>query len=236
MLNIKLKNWDKYNKRQKDIVRPFWYAMSNRFFYDPDFMDFSNEEKLTFFFILGEASQQNKYGEVLLNETLYSRITGFNKRTLFNTVDKLLILGAAAGWRQDGGRNATATEQNRTEHNNNTSVPDCTGKPMLDFETLYKKYPRKKGKTDGMEVLANTIKSDQDYQLLSTAIDNYNLYLKNNQDGVEFTKYFSTFVGTKSKQQWREWLDPEVYGEIKTNAGKKIIGKEKLNFGDDDAS
>lgn len=130
-VEIKFLKWEKYNKRQKDIVRPFWYAMSNRFFYDPDFMHYSNEEKLTLFFLLGEASQQNKYGEVSVNEEFYSRITGFNKQILFSTVDKLLKSGAAAGWRQDGGRNATATEQNKTEQNKTEGREQAPSPPLF---------------------------------------------------------------------------------------------------------
>lgn len=116
-MEFKFLKWDKYNKRQKDIKRPFWFAMSNEFFYDPDFVDFTDQERLTFIFLLGEASKQNSYGEVNINEVMFSRITGYSKQVLFKTLDKLLKLGVTAGNLPDGGRIATATQQNKTVHN-----------------------------------------------------------------------------------------------------------------------
>ena len=191
--------------------------MSNRFFYDPDFIEFKNEEKLTFFFILGEASQQNKYGEVLINETLYSRITGLNKQTLLNTIDKLLILGAAAGCRRDGGKIATATVHNITLHNNNTSSKADAIAPEFDLEILYQSYPRKIGKQVGLKNLAKIIKSDKDYQEFKLAIKNYSSLVSN--EDKKYIKHFSSFVGTKTgNQPWRDFIELEN----KQNKPKRI--------------
>lgn len=201
--------------------------MSNRFFYDPDFMDFSNEEKLTFFFILGEASQQNKYGEVSLNETLYSRITGFNKRVLFNTVDKLLILGAAAGSRQDGGKITTATVHNSTEHNTSCTNPDGIGTTSadevnFDFEKIYNAYPKRLGamnKQKGITHLRKKILNQEKFALAFAAAQNYNRYaVSNGKVKTEYVMQFSKFFGPDDP--WLEWA--EIGGD-----GPKLIRFEK---------
>ena len=114
---LRFKNWDKYNKRQKDIKRPYWFAMSNEIFTDAFYVDLSDQERQAFLWLLCEASKQNKYGEFEVSERLFCQITGYKKQVLLSVTDKLLKSGRAAGSRQDGGGNATATEQNRTEHN-----------------------------------------------------------------------------------------------------------------------
>lgn len=111
---VTFKNWDKYNIRQKDIKRPFWFAMSNSIFMDPLFADFNDQQKLTFIYLLAEASRQNKYGEVEIVVPLYSRITGYKETVLVQVLDKLLKSGRAAESRLDGGKIATATQQDIT--------------------------------------------------------------------------------------------------------------------------
>jgi hypothetical protein len=117
VITLKFKNWDKYNKRQKDIRRPFWFAMSNEIFLDPFYSDLNDQERQAFLWLLCEASRQNKYGELDVSSKLFSQITGYKTSVLDAVIDKLLKSGAAAGWRQDGGKIATATEHNKTEHN-----------------------------------------------------------------------------------------------------------------------
>lgn len=117
MVTIKFKNWDKYNKRQKDIRRPLWFAMSNEIFLDPFYSELTDQERQAFLWLLCEASRQNKYGEVEVSERLFCQITGYKASVLEATLDKLLKSGVAAGSRQDGGGIATATRHNNTEHN-----------------------------------------------------------------------------------------------------------------------
>lgn len=116
-MKITFLNWDKYNKRQKDIKRPFWFALSNGIFLDPFYADLDLYERQAFLYLLCEASRQNKYGEVEVSERLFEQITGLKCKSLRSVIDKLLKSKAAAGWRQDGGGIATATGQNKTEHN-----------------------------------------------------------------------------------------------------------------------
>jgi hypothetical protein len=114
-ITIKFKNWDKYNKRQKDIKRPYWFAMSNEIFLDPFYSELTDQERQAFIWLLCEASRQNKYGEVEISKRLFHQITGYKFSVLDATIHKLLKSERAAGSRQDGGRIATATGQDKTE-------------------------------------------------------------------------------------------------------------------------
>ena len=108
-MHLRFKNWDKYNKRQKDIRKPFWFAMSNEIFLDPLFAEFSDQERLTFLYLLCEASRQNKYGDCEISPRLFTQITGYKVSVLETTFDKLLKSGAAAGSRQDSGKMAAGS-------------------------------------------------------------------------------------------------------------------------------
>lgn len=83
----------------------------------------------------------------------------------------------------------------------------------FDLELLYQKYPRKLGKQNGIQILKQTIKTDKDYQDLSRAIDAYAHYVKKENLEEKFIKHFSTFVGKKATQSWRDWLDAEAAKE-----------------------
>jgi len=121
-VHLKFKNWDKYNKRQKDIKSPYWFALSNQIFLDPFFAELSDQERLTFIWLLCEASKQNKYGEVEVSKKLFSQITGFKASVLDETISKLLKSGCAAGLRQDGGDFTASTRQDRTRQDILSSV------------------------------------------------------------------------------------------------------------------
>lgn len=111
---IKLLNWNKYNKRQTGIKNPFWFSMSNQIFFDPFYGSLDLFERQAFLYLLCEASRQNKFGEVEINESMFERITGLKKRFLESTLDKLLKSGKAASSRTCPERDAVSTQQDKT--------------------------------------------------------------------------------------------------------------------------
>ena len=127
MIQIKFLKWDKYNKRQKDIKNPFWFAMSNDIFLDPFYAELSDKERQTFLWLLCQASKQNKYGEVEISERLFSQMTGYKTSVLNVTIDKLLKSEVAAGSREDGGRITASTRQDKTEQDNTLLVSEEVG-------------------------------------------------------------------------------------------------------------
>jgi hypothetical protein len=72
----------------------------------------------------------------------------------------------------------------------------------FDLEELYKGYPRKKGKTPGLNKLTKQILSLEDYDQLKTAITNYAKDAAGKE--AQYVMHFSTFAS-----QWRDWVTIE---------------------------
>lgn len=80
-----------------------------------------------------------------------------------------------------------------------------TPTPRLNFEPIYKNFPRKEGKQAGIQKCKAQIKSQEDFELLSKAVDRYAAHCRKEATELKFIKHFSTFMGC-----WRDWLDPET--------------------------
>lgn len=203
---LRFKNWDKYNKRQKDIKRPFWFAMSNEIFTDAFYVDLSDQERQAFLWLLCEASKQNKYGEFEVSERLFCQITGYKKAILDTTIAKLLKSGRAAGSRQDGGGNTTATEQNITVHNTMYDSGE-SHREGFNLNLIYQEYPRRRGQANkgkGLEKLKKLIKTEADFELALAAVRGYKVHLiSQGKINTEFVKMFSSFWDAQG--DWKEW-------------------------------
>lgn len=78
-------------------------------------------------------------------------------------------------------------------------------KRRFDFEALYKKYPRKLGKSAGIAKAKSTVKTPEDYDRLSAAIDKFNEYHTQAKTEAKFIPYFSTFMS-----QWADWTESDA--------------------------
>ena len=83
-------------------------------------------------------------------------------------------------------------------------------KPKLDFEMIYRMYPRKMGKASGLKWLREHVKSEKTFQELLGACNNYVHHLEQERVEEKFIKWFSTWVKT-----WRDWL-PDNAGKVRT--------------------
>ena len=79
----------------------------------------------------------------------------------------------------------------------------------FDFEAIYKLYPRKIGKLQGISTLRKTIKTQQDYDDFCKAVRNYTLERQQNASDITFIKHFSSFVGTPTNPTWRDYIEEE---------------------------
>lgn len=80
--------------------------------------------------------------------------------------------------------------------------------PRFDFEALYKRYPRKRGKPKGLQLCKRTIRTQADFEALGKAIDAYA------RDTVgkdqQYVMHFSSFMGT-----WRDYLETDASPTVK---------------------
>lgn len=88
---------------------------------------------------------------------------------------------------------------------------------VFDFESLYKKYPRKKGKKRGLESCFRQIKTQESFGQLSLAIDNYILECRREKTKETYMKYFSSFMSC-----WQDFV------EIETRQKQTVGGFEKI--------
>jgi hypothetical protein len=79
--------------------------------------------------------------------------------------------------------------------------------PEFDFESLYRKYGRKEGKAEGIKRCVAQIKTQDQYDALSKAIDRYVEHCKKTD---QYLKHFDSFLGSKKSQPWKDWLEADT--------------------------
>lgn len=86
-----------------------------------------------------------------------------------------------------------------------------------ELELIYRAYPRKLGKSQGMRVARNQCKTLKTVEELRAAVRTYAKFLMETQTEPQFVMYFSTFMN-----QWRDWLDPEQGAVTLPKTGPKL--------------
>lgn len=86
-----------------------------------------------------------------------------------------------------------------------------TEKKMLSkgLEQAYLNYPRKLGKGQGMKIALRQIKTKEDLDQLTLAIENFKRFIATESREKRYIPYFSTFMNN-----WRDWLEEDV-GTVK---------------------
>ncbi len=72
--------------------------------------------------------------------------------------------------------------------------------PNFDFDALYYRYPRKNGKSKGMEICRKKITTQLQYDQLKNAIEVYRNEMERSKTEPKFIKHFSTFMNS-----WEDW-------------------------------
>lgn len=91
----------------------------------------------------------------------------------------------------------------------------------FDFESLYKRYPRKEGKKRGMNRLRVTIKTSVLFAEFEKAMDEYiSLCLKEARE-PRFVKHWGTFVNN--------WTDYKTKGMAVDKTTKKMVIESQVD-------
>lgn len=75
----------------------------------------------------------------------------------------------------------------------------------FDFDAVYKIYPRKSGKTKGLEKCSISIKDIDKYNALLQSVKNYSAICDAEGTEQKYIKMFSTFMGC-----WEDYIDIEI--------------------------
>jgi hypothetical protein len=72
-----------------------------------------------------------------------------------------------------------------------------------DFETVWLLYPKKDGKKEALKHFNASVKTEDNYQDIIKAIDNYINHIKKNKIEPRYIKNGSTFFNN-----WQDWINP----------------------------
>ncbi len=195
---ITVLKWEEYNPRSC-IKRPTWFRMENTFAFGPGFFGLNCEYKWIWVCILTLASDKN--GQPFMwNSDYIEKMTGISTKTqdkALEIYEKSLRVHIN---RAPGVQNWCTTDGRTNETNERTNAQKSE---KFDFELVYKNYPRKIGKANGVKRCQKDIKTQEDFEALQAAIRRFSEHHKTHNTEARFLPYFSTFMST-----WRDWLDP----------------------------
>jgi len=196
MYTIKVLNWDKYNERA-DRGNFVWFRFQNSFFFDQSVFGLSESAQLTFVFLLCEASKCSG-GEFALRQDYLVLL----RKKSADKIDKDIAELANSNLIAWNPRELPGNDRHCLESAATDRQTDRQTEHDFDFETLYKKYPRKEGKTLGMKICGNQILSQADFDRLSKAVDKYAAMCRKDKTEKKYTLQFGTFMG-----RWTDYAD-----------------------------
>lgn len=98
----------------------------------------------------------------------------------------------------------------------------------FDFESIWKAYPRKLGKASGMKWLRGNVRTQNRFQRLRCAVENYRNYCQQNDTDEKYIQHFSTWV-----KRFEDWvlIEPPQNGQSGQNSQTRSIEDELLKHG-----
>jgi len=222
-MRVTIVKWEKFNAR-KDVLRCHWFRIDHDIFENRAFYDLEVSDWAVLLYFLCQASKESS-ATVDIHFEHAKRVAKLSKALIESAVKKLQssqfvhvdVTPPSALVTQTCSTQQDTTEQDKTEQNNNG---ECV---FLDFESLYQKYPRKLGKSAGLRKAKSEIRSHEDFDLLSKALDRFCTHHKERKTEPEYLPYFSTFITS-----WRDWLDPATGSAIsqRQSISEMILGSE----------
>lgn len=117
-------------------------------------------------------------------------------------------------------KNPTRTP--KTHFTEPPTIPYQTTKPPPSppfrgwFESIWRRYPRPKGKKAAFRHFLASVKTDEDWRRINQALDNYLAELKRDHVETKFVRHASTWFN-----DWESWLVPDV---------KPVAGEDGSRF------
>ncbi len=224
LVNITIPNWTKYNPRY-DRKTSSWFRFQTDFFHDQKLFGCTAQQRLLFILIMCEASKSS-CGAIQMSIVYAAKMIEISEQKIINDLNVLLCCGVI---RQTNGMahlpDGTTTNERTNERTEERVLSFAQTKVIaecqIDLEKIYEKYPRRVGKKKGMAIAAKQIKTNEDAENLSLAINRYREYLAANDTEARFIKHFSTFMG-----EWKDWLTNDTKGADSKNMDISVLLKE----------
>lgn len=207
LISVKVVNWEKYqaDKSGKLLNTSQFFRVQRGIMSDVKIMQLNNTEFRLFMVILDLSSDG---ACVTLESTLRLQAQIYHEacsRVLSKLLELQLIEPLEKREREEKSR-----ENNIKEKAPLKTVPKKEAWSVSDeeLERLYGNYPRKMGKTKGLEKLRKLIKSESDLAEFEQALNRFVKLVEQEKREAQFIPHFSTFVNSL----WRDYLDEDVGG------------------------
>jgi hypothetical protein len=229
IVSINILNWRKYQPRT-DLKSMHWFRVESKIINDQKLFDLTASQKWVWISLLCIAADQTN-STFDLNIKWFAQILKMKVSEVNDALnlikDNLLISLSEHGLVTDSSQIRTdscPTIQYSTVHNtteqNNTYPHFEPNENVYDFESLYKKYPRKMGKKKGLDKAKRLVKNNPSaFDDISKAIDRHNEDFKKSKKDLQFIQHFDTFINN-----YEDWLDP--FTGTGNNISKKISDTE----------
>lgn len=220
---MQILNWKEFNPRG-DVKNSRWFRLDHDMLEADQFYGFSHGEIVAWFYILCRASKENS-GTVLIDFDRAARVRKLKKGEIQSALKKLQELQIVhvdvtptLRARDGDVTGAGPTERNGTER-------DGTEPLDFDFEAIYKKYPRKMGKTAGMKTCRREITNPEEYAKLKLSVERCAKHHADQGTEKQYIPYFSTFMSG-----WEDSLDADYGTSVTTPSGPLVTKRPKVRF------
>jgi hypothetical protein len=188
--------------------RQWYYKMRLDFLSDPIVQGLNNHTKMVLLALISESLRENKHQ--------ISMCLDFIKHQLRVDLDVVKLslreLKVNNIIEMESNVRTQLIEENRIEYNrtkqNKKVCSNAGASERYSFDLIYQEYPRKEGKTIGINKLKKIVKSKDQFNLILEASKKYNLYCKLNNTDRKYIKLFSTWV---NGEHWNDELESDFH-------------------------
>ena len=221
VIHVTIPNWEKHNPRSDLRGRRSWFRLNNDVFFEPKLFRLTFLERSIWIFVLSQCSSSAKNGEVDLDvewcEYMAKLPAGALSKTLLKLEElKVVQLRTDPGALRTGSSDEctdpgitntvrTFTVRTNTIVQNGPKSGEMTVAFATELETLYRKYPKKVKKAEGMRRLRTSVRTKEDLANLELALEKFCEYHRREGTEARYVPLFSTFANS-----WKDWIDPDA--------------------------
>lgn len=214
-MQLEIINFEKFNPRV-DRKKHSWFRLENDFMNDEKLFKLSPIEKFVWVSLLAFRSKKTEQIFDLDLEYLAEQLK-IKETIISSAIQKLAISKALIIHEPVTSGNQLVSTGSPTYERTNVR----TNMSEFDFETVYNFYPKKEGKTKGIEFCKSRIKTEEDYQLLLKAVNRYSKECRDERREKKFIKQFSSFMSV-----WRDYAYDDQSPALNQNRTPSGMPKE----------
>jgi hypothetical protein len=204
-LEVEVVNWNRYNPRT-DRKNHTWFRLQNDILTEPKLFGLTSAQKFAVVCLFAEVSKAGGK-RVRLSVPWFCSQLKMKQSELLKVNRQLIDAGILMPHTGDQSVSILLTTDGTDGTDERTD-----GHDDLDFDGIWKKWPRRVNKTEARYRFERLIKTQEEYRDLEKAIENYKSDIAAKGTEEKYIKHMASFLGTEDKQVWRDWINPEASG------------------------